>query len=163
MDDSIRPHELEIIEEYEDDDYEVFRRHLHWTRKEGRRTPFNQRAFEEAWRGFVENIGWRGSGSKVTAMVRMLNWLPSLKQHAEKGSLRLGRPGRYWSASELERWAATTCASPRAIHSARFLLYIWDPDQEWACGNFNLKQAFNAWDEEHRSVFVRWAADPWWG
>lgn len=67
-----------------------------------------------------------------------------------------------WDASTLDRWAAETPISPGERATARFLLAVWEPETEWACGRFDLMDALKRWDERHLAAFLAWAADPWW-
>ena len=45
---------------------------------------------------------------------------------------------------------------PQAIHAGRFILSIWERDPE----QFNLTDAFLAWDNEHRQAYVQWLKSP---
>jgi hypothetical protein len=69
---------------------------------------------------------------------------------------------KLWEANTLDRWAAATPISPGELVTARFLLAVWDPEQPWQCGRFDLMEALQVWDEKHRAAFVAWAEDPWW-
>jgi len=42
--------------------------------------------------------------------------------------------------------------------AANFVLSVWDPKNN----DFNIHEALGTWDDEHRSVFVEWAEDPFW-
>jgi len=55
-----------------------------------------------------------------------------------------------------------------------FVLSVWNPHDDWreiaglsrddgpTGGRFDVHRALGNWDDEHRSAFVAWAAEPWW-
>ena len=47
------------------------------------------------------------------------------------------------------------------LHAARFVLNVWNSEDEWKIGRFNVVNAMAAWDHEQRAAFLRWAQDPW--
>ncbi len=47
-------------------------------------------------------------------------------------------------------------ADPQATHAGRFVLSIWERDPE----QFNLSEAFAAWDDGHRQAYVQWLKRP---
>ena len=67
-----------------------------------------------------------------------------------------------WDANTLDRWAAETPASHGELLTARFLLAVWDPENEWRCGRFDVMEALRVSDARHRAAFLAWARDPWW-
>ena len=64
-----------------------------------------------------------------------------------------------WNPNQLDIWAAEANADVNAVHSARFLLILWMPTQEWQCGRFDVNDALHSWDRAHRRVFLEWAAN----
>lgn len=46
--------------------------------------------------------------------------------------------------------------------TAQFVLAVWNPDEGWKSGKFNLMEALRAWDDANHKAFLVWAADPWW-
>jgi hypothetical protein len=66
-----------------------------------------------------------------------------------------------YQPEELDRWAAGPASSGERI-TARFVLSVWSPDTDWACGRFDLMEALRIWGPTHRDPFLKWAADPWW-
>ena len=67
-----------------------------------------------------------------------------------------------FDANMLDGWAASGGPSHGERVTAQFLLAVWDPDQEWKSGRFNLMEALRVWDERHREAFLKWASSPWW-
>lgn len=49
-----------------------------------------------------------------------------------------------------------------AVHSARFILSVWNPCTRWKAGRFDLHAALGCWDASHRAAFAAWVAEPWW-
>jgi hypothetical protein len=62
---------------------------------------------------------------------------------------------------DLDSWA-TSQPSDGALHAAKFLLALWNNQQVWDCGKFDVTDAMSIWDAEHRAAFVVWAEQPWW-
>lgn len=74
-----------------------------------------------------------------------------------------GAPGiRPWEALRLDGWAATRQPSHGEVVTAQFVLAVWNPDEVWKCGRFDLMEALAVWDLAHRAAFLNWAANPWW-
>ena len=71
-----------------------------------------------------------------------------------------GTRGGLWDAVALDTWAAGGASSGEK-HSARFVLGVWNPYDEWRCGKFDIYDAIQVWDHAHREAFLRWALDPW--
>lgn len=73
-----------------------------------------------------------------------------------------GAPGvaGLWNALALDEWAATV-ASSGETHSARFVLGVWNSQEAWRCGRFDLFDALGAWDGCHRQAFLDWIEEPW--
>ena len=67
-----------------------------------------------------------------------------------------------WQAITLDAWAASGSPSHGERCSARFLLAVWNPEETWRSGRFDLMEALRVWDEPHRRTFLQWAAAPWW-
>lgn len=60
-----------------------------------------------------------------------------------------------WNAEDLDTWAAESDRSPNELHSAKYVLHLWNPDATWLCGGFDVSAATKAWDVEHRAAFLR--------
>ncbi len=43
-----------------------------------------------------------------------------------------------------------------------FLLNLWDSTTDWRAGKFDVFDALGTWDDDNRSAFLAWAANPWW-
>ena len=69
---------------------------------------------------------------------------------------------KLWDANLFDRWAAETPVSPGELVTAQFLLAVWDPNNLWRCGRFDLMKALRLWDERHTVPFLDWAREPWW-
>lgn len=65
-----------------------------------------------------------------------------------------------WRPRELAAWAAASSHGELLV--AQFLLAVWDPSHDWACGRFDVMEALSIWDAPHRDAFLAWAAEPWW-
>jgi DNA primase len=90
--------------------------------------------------------------SSRSAIVELANSFPALT------GLQIRLNG--WDATKLDMECSKLSPSGRA--SVQFVLSVWDPRQEWLCGSFDVVQALDLWDSEHRAAFVAWATDPWW-
>ena len=80
------------------------------------------------------------------------------KVAAQFPSLRTAAGVQPWSPNQLDIWASDILRSEHEIHSARFLLSLWNDDCEWECGIWNSQAAIRAWDHAHRSAFLQLAA-----
>ena len=67
-----------------------------------------------------------------------------------------------WQPLKLDEWAASGKPSHGEIVSARFLLAVWNPDEAWQSGRFDLMEALSVWDTNHHQAFLEWAREPWW-
>jgi len=67
-----------------------------------------------------------------------------------------------WDAVALDDWAAGGDPSHGERCAAQFLLAVWNPDESWKSGQFDLMDALRVWDAQHRRAFIEWALDPWW-
>ncbi len=65
-----------------------------------------------------------------------------------------------WDATSLDDWAAAFMSSDE-LHSARFVLGVWNSNLRWKCGSFDLYEAIGEWDTSHRRAFLLWAVSPW--
>ena len=65
-----------------------------------------------------------------------------------------------WDALALDDWAAGGASSGEK-HSARFVLGVWNPHDKWNCGKFDIFDAIEIWDHDHREAFLKWAVAPW--
>lgn len=72
-------------------------------------------------------------------------------------------PGvRPWDALALDEWAASGNPSHGERCAAQFALAVWNPDEPWRSGKFDVMEALHVWDLHHHRAFLDWAADPWW-
>ncbi len=60
-----------------------------------------------------------------------------------------------WSPDRLDNWAAESDRSENELHSARYLLNLWNAENDWNCGFFDQNTATKAWDSKHRGVFLK--------
>lgn len=67
-----------------------------------------------------------------------------------------------WDAEFLDAWASSGAPSHGERVTAQFLLAVWDSDQPWKSGRFELMDALRIWDERHHQAFLQWASNPWW-
>ena len=67
-----------------------------------------------------------------------------------------------WDPKRLVRALLMRSHPAAALHSARFVLSVWNPAQVSALGAFDMHQALAAWDDAHRAAFAEWATAPWW-
>jgi hypothetical protein len=77
-------------------------------------------------------------------------------------SLRPAPGASPWDPLRLDAWAATSDPSDGERISAQFILAVWNPDEEWRSGRFDLMEAFAGWDQRHHAAFLGWAIAPWW-
>jgi hypothetical protein len=66
-----------------------------------------------------------------------------------------------WNALAFDDWAVSGISYGERI-AAQFLLAVWDPNEEWKCGKFDVMTALRKWDDDHLGAFIVWAKDPWW-
>lgn len=72
-------------------------------------------------------------------------------------------PGiRPWNPVALDGWAASGAASHGEVCTARFVLAVWNRDEKWDSGPFDLMDALRCWDPHHYRAFLKWVSDPWW-
>lgn len=72
-------------------------------------------------------------------------------------------PGiRPWVPLEFDEWASSGSPSHGEVCTARFLLAVWDPNNNWKSGRFDLMDSLRNWDPLHRQAFLEWASNPWW-
>lgn len=67
-----------------------------------------------------------------------------------------------WDPGRLDRWVIGPAGSSHSLHSARFVLTLWDRNEPWLCGTFNVFDALAEWDQPHREAFRCWAENPCW-
>ena len=82
------------------------------------------------------------------AMLRLARQFPSLAD----------APLEKWEPLALEDWARGP-VTVQALYAARFVLSLWNPRRpSW---RFDVHEAFEAFDHEHRNLVARWAMAPW--
>lgn len=59
-----------------------------------------------------------------------------------------------WNPNRLDLWASELGRTAEAVHSARFLLRLWNAECDWECGRFNAQAAIRIWDRIHRRAFL---------
>lgn len=59
-----------------------------------------------------------------------------------------------WNPNRLDLWASELGRVDDAVHSARFLLRLWNADCDWECGRFDAQSAIRIWDRIHRRAFL---------
>lgn len=62
---------------------------------------------------------------------------------------------------ELDAWACSFAGSG-GREAAAFLLNLWSSRHPWKSGRHELRQAWGAWDVNHRCAWLAWAREPWW-
>jgi hypothetical protein len=65
-----------------------------------------------------------------------------------------------WNADKLDQSFAGRSHGEKCV--IRFLLNLWDRQEKWECGRFDLFEALRIWDTDRRKVFLSWANDPFW-
>jgi hypothetical protein len=86
-----------------------------------------------------------------------------IEQLAATCKCLIDKPGvSPWDATSLDSWASSGIPSHGELVTARFLLAVWNPNENWTSGRFDVMDALSVWDESHREMFLDWAADPWW-
>lgn len=83
-------------------------------------------------------------------MLELLNSFPTLRGIMTE-----------WDALFLEQWACGPVPGSGGFLAAQFVLEVWNVYEPWKCGRFDFHRALGVWDEEHRSVFLRWVQEPW--
>jgi hypothetical protein len=96
------------------------------------------------------------SGARIAAQAR------TIALARQFPSLRTAPGGSPWDPEALDAWAASGVPSSGAGWAAVFILNLWNPQEAWRAGRFDVFEAFSAWDHDHRQVFLGWATDPWW-
>jgi hypothetical protein len=67
-----------------------------------------------------------------------------------------------WNALRLDEWAASNGPSHGERCAAQFLLAVWNPDEPWQSGKFDLMEALRVFDAQHHRALIEWALNPWW-
>ncbi len=76
-------------------------------------------------------------------------------------TFKLNKPGVHpWDAHLLAANFAGASHGEKCTLS--FLLHVWNPDEQWACGPFDIIDALRVWNDRQREAFIIWATDPWW-
>ena len=65
-----------------------------------------------------------------------------------------------WNADNLEKAFAGRSHGEKCV--IQFLLNLWDFRIDWACGRFDLFEAYGIWDDIRKNAFLSWANDPFW-
>lgn len=65
---------------------------------------------------------------------------------------------RKWDAIALDQWALVASHGERC--AAQFVLSVWNCFDTPRCGKFDVIEAFNVWDTDHRAAFLAWALNP---
>ena len=55
-----------------------------------------------------------------------------------------------WNPVQFDIWANDFMRSANELHSARFLLTVWNRNFDWDCGYFDPQLAIRCWDRAHR-------------
>lgn len=55
-----------------------------------------------------------------------------------------------WNPVQFDIWANAFERSVNELHSARFLLSVWNRNFDWECGHFDSQLAIRCWDHAHR-------------
>jgi len=67
-----------------------------------------------------------------------------------------------WDTVALDEWAASGGPSHGERCAAQPLLVVWNPDEPWRSGKFNLTEALRVFDAQHHRSLIKWALKPWW-
>jgi hypothetical protein len=67
-----------------------------------------------------------------------------------------------WDAVALDEWAASGGPSHGERCAAQFLLAVWNPDERWRSGKFDVMEALRVFDAQHHRALIEWALNPWW-
>ena len=73
-----------------------------------------------------------------------------------------------WDEVAILHWCNSGAPTGGSRWAARFLLAVWNPHTDWTTtepaltsdGRFDLFQAWNAWDDEHRAAAMEWLQYP---
>jgi len=63
-----------------------------------------------------------------------------------------------WNPVRLDSWAIELGRSRNELHSARFLLSVWNSEFDWDCGVFDPQSAIRSWDRIHRRAYLDYAS-----
>jgi hypothetical protein len=100
---------------------------------------------------------WPEDGpSRMAALARLF---PSMR----------GVPGTDpWNVEALIAWTQTGAPTSGSGWAARFLLSVWNPSTNWSehgvpgAGKFDLMEAWDSFDDQHRAAVMQWLAAPFW-
>ena len=59
-----------------------------------------------------------------------------------------------WNPELLDKWANEDIRTEAEKNSARFILNLWEPANQWKSGSFDPKRAIESWDLVHRKAFM---------
>lgn len=65
-----------------------------------------------------------------------------------------------WNPEGLDEWASRGGASHGERLAVQFVLTVWNQHHQWKCGKFDVFDACQTWDEEHRNAFRAWVHQP---
>lgn len=60
-----------------------------------------------------------------------------------------------WNPERLDVWASELGRTDVEVHTARYVLKIWNGDMEWACGVFDQNAALKCWDQTHLNAYMK--------
>lgn len=61
----------------------------------------------------------------------------------------------------LDQWASEIEYFDGVREAAQFILHLWvGTPKAWSCGDFNLRGAMQAWDDDQKAAFTQWATNP---
>lgn len=60
-----------------------------------------------------------------------------------------------WNPDRFDIWAEEPERTENQLHSARYILELWDSTNDWSCGAFDLNAAAKAWDAEHQQAYMQ--------
>jgi hypothetical protein len=88
--------------------------------------------------------------------------LEAIESLAETFPSLRGAPGvSPWDALALNLWACRGASHGEKV-TAQFILTVWNQHEAWECGRFDVMEALQVFDLNHRAAFLAWAQEPWW-
>ena len=108
---------------------------------------------EEGQEETRQEAGWREREERMRRRLENLaSSFPALR----------GKPGVVpWNSDALDTWAARGASHGERL-CAQFVLSVWNHQERWHAGPFEVVTAFMVLDEENRAAFLAWAREPWW-
>lgn len=103
------------------------------------------------------------AGRGPEAMSMLARSFPSFEATSVEGAARIGIDP--WDVDRLAAYAKSGAPGGGATRLCLFLLSVWGGKSDlsiFGLRDFDLQDALQTWDAQHREAFLAWVREPWW-